>query len=315
MRDLETARFYSILIDESTDIATDHTLIQYVCYVLDGCVSTKFLELTELPRGTAPAIPQTLLKVLEKKMIPVGKVCSMATDGCSVMVGVQSAGVTTRLKQINPWVLSTHCIARRLALARGQAADSDRYLKRYQDMINAIYKFHHYSGKHSAILKEMQAILNSAERKFKQTFHTRWLSFDGAVDAILANLDPLISALIGDSDSDPSAEGLLKFISNFSLLVSTHFLCDVLPLLSRLSKSFQQQQVDFTAISDGVSVTVAALESLKSTPGPRLRKYLGDIPDIPQEYFYFMGHQISDTCSQTQCSDISKNRDTFIDHT
>ena len=114
------------------------------------------------------------------------------------MVGARS-GVTTRMKQINPYVLSTHCIVHRLTLVCGQDADSDQYLKRYQDMINAIYKFHHYSGKHSANLKEMQAILNStrAERKFKQTFHTRWLSFDGAVDAILANLDPLISALIG----------------------------------------------------------------------------------------------------------------------
>ena len=72
MKDLETARFYSILTDESTDIATDHTLIIYACYVLDGCVSTKFLELTELPRGTAPAILQTLLKVTEEKKIPVG---------------------------------------------------------------------------------------------------------------------------------------------------------------------------------------------------------------------------------------------------
>ena len=137
-------------------------------------------------------------------------------------------------------MLSTHCIVHRLALACGQAADSDRYLKRYLHMINAIYKFHHYSGKHSANLKEMQATLNSAERKFKQTFHTRWLSFDGPIDAILANLDPLISALIGDSDPDQSAKGLLKFISNFSFLVTTHFLCDVLPLLSRLSKIFQQ---------------------------------------------------------------------------
>ena len=85
MKNLETARFYSILINESTNIATDHTLIIYVRYVLDGCVSTKFLELTELPRGTAPAILQTLLKVLEEKKIPVGKVCGMATDGCSVM--------------------------------------------------------------------------------------------------------------------------------------------------------------------------------------------------------------------------------------
>ena len=49
------------------------------------------------------------------------------------------------MKQIN------HCIAHCLALACGQAADSDHYLKRY-----LIY----YSGKHSLNLTKVQAVLN-----------------------------------------------------------------------------------------------------------------------------------------------------------
>jgi hypothetical protein len=70
--------------------------------------------------------------VLEGKNLSTNRICGIATDGCNVMTGVLS-GVTTPIFRI----------AHRLALACGQAADGDRYLKRYQEMVNSIYKHHH----------------------------------------------------------------------------------------------------------------------------------------------------------------------------
>ena len=51
------------------------------------------------------------------------KLFGVATDGASVMTGVRS-GVTTRMKERNPFIVATHCIAHRLALASGKAADT-----------------------------------------------------------------------------------------------------------------------------------------------------------------------------------------------
>ena len=55
-KDLSSSKFYSLMIDESTDIATDHNLVMYMRYVLDGEVHSRFLGLAELPVGTAPEI-------------------------------------------------------------------------------------------------------------------------------------------------------------------------------------------------------------------------------------------------------------------
>ena len=82
-----------------------------------------------------------LYKVLFEKYI------SVATDGASVMTGIRS-GVTTRLGEQNPFIIKSHCVAHGLALAASQAANSDNYLKKYQDTINEIYKYYHYSSKH-----------------------------------------------------------------------------------------------------------------------------------------------------------------------
>ena len=95
-----------------------------------------FLGLVELPGGTAPEIVDTVLKVFTAKSISLEKLCGVATDGASVMVGCRT-GVTTRL---NPFILSVHCIAHRLALASGQAADSVQYVKLY---VNNIYRYFH----------------------------------------------------------------------------------------------------------------------------------------------------------------------------
>ena len=130
-----------------------------------------FFEIAELSNGTASAIFETVLRIMDRKELPLEKAYGMATDGASVMVGVR-AGVTTLMKKKNPFMLSTHCIAHRLALASGQAADSVPYIKKYQQYINTIYKYYHYSPKHWSKLKEMQIILQCAETKFKQTFHT-----------------------------------------------------------------------------------------------------------------------------------------------
>ena len=120
------------------------------------------------------------------------------------------------------------------------------------------------------------------------------------MEAILANIDPFITALISNSESDHTAKGILSFISTFQFLATTHFLTDVLVLLSHLSKTFQRQCVDFTAASDGVESTVAALNSFKLAPGPRLQKFMSEVPDEHDftDSFYFKEQKVSDSITQ-----------------
>ena len=94
--------------------------------------------------------------------MPLDKLCGIAIDGASVMVGCQT-GVTTQLKEKNPYLLSIHCIAHQLALASVQAADSVPYIKQCQLYINSIYKYFHCSTKHMHKLKEIQSVLQLAE--------------------------------------------------------------------------------------------------------------------------------------------------------
>ena len=104
----------------------------------------------------------------------------------------------------------------------------------------------------------------------------------------------------------------------FSFLATTYLLADILPVLARLSKRFQRSQVDFTTVTDGVSITTSTLATFKSTPGPKLEKFLSQVPATPSssQSFFYMGHKISD--SQKQGDDFDRNRrnlnDTLVDN-
>lgn len=270
---LSNAEFYSLLIDESTDIATDHNQITYMCYVtyvLNGEVFTRFLSLVEFP-GTANEIVDTVSTICTARTLSLQKLWRVASDGASVMVGCHN-GVTSQLKTKNPFLKSIHCIAHRLALASEQAADNIPYLQQYQLYINNVYKYFHCSMKHVAKLKEIQAVLDMADRKFHGVVHTHWLLFEGAVDAIAASLEPLYAE---ECSSDPTAGGILKFMESFKFVATTFLLADVFPVLAQLDKRFQRSQVDFfTTVNLKDSRVTSTLESFKLTAGLKLKSSL-----------------------------------------
>ena len=62
----------------SIDIATNHKLITYLRFVLDGEVCSRFLYLVELPGGMAPQIVNAVLEVFQSKSLSLEKPCGVA---------------------------------------------------------------------------------------------------------------------------------------------------------------------------------------------------------------------------------------------
>ena len=51
LKQLRAVRYYSIMINESTNISTSQMLITYVRFLFGGAVSTRFLQIVDLPGG------------------------------------------------------------------------------------------------------------------------------------------------------------------------------------------------------------------------------------------------------------------------
>ena len=98
--------YFSLMIDETTDVAVLNEMVIYARYIENGKVSTSFLKICELFNGTADTIETTLVAYMEDKGLSMSKMVGLGTDGASVMTGVRN-GVGARFYQLCVSSLST----------------------------------------------------------------------------------------------------------------------------------------------------------------------------------------------------------------
>ena len=132
VQQLKSSHFYSLLIDESTDVAILKQLVVVArCVLPSGVVETMFLDICDVQDGTASTIEQSLLQCLERYGLDISNLRGFGSDGAAVMVGRRD-GVAARLKARQPRLLAVHCINHRLALAAAHAADQIPYLQKFK---------------------------------------------------------------------------------------------------------------------------------------------------------------------------------------
>jgi hypothetical protein len=211
---------FSIMLDESTDVSVSQNVVVYVRYLasVGGKVTpvTRFLGIKQLSVATAESIFCELVSLLGSFNFKLDKLVGVSTDGAFVMVGCKS-GVVTRLRQVTSGLLATHCIAHRLALGK------IRYLVKFQDVLNSMFKYFASSPKNMSKLQAIEAVLQSFQTHLQQVFHTRWLSFEGSVQAVVVNYPSLVSVFIEDN----SAKAL---VMHKPITTSYKFLYTTLPV-------------------------------------------------------------------------------------
>ncbi|CAG8712592.1 5226_t:CDS:2, partial [Cetraspora pellucida] len=102
-----------IIVDESTDISTESHLIIYVKYLINGIIKIQFLSLLQIENSDAKFIYNTIINPFVTRNLQ-HKIFAFTSDGASV---IRENGIATQMKQINPYIFTTHYIVHRLALA------------------------------------------------------------------------------------------------------------------------------------------------------------------------------------------------------
>ena len=204
---LTKSKLYSLLTDESTDIAVKKQLVLVARYLVGGVVTTAFINIRDIPDGIADIIVQAILSYLSFKSVDIHKLRGFASDGANVMVGRHN-GVAAQLKNSSPSLISIHCVNHRLALAAS-----------------------------------IEAILD--DLRIKEAKDVRWLSHDAAIASMLRILPSLIVSLDREDSErgEPIESGLLRFVKTYNFVATAHLLHKVLPHISRLSLIFQKMLI------------------------------------------------------------------------
>ena len=259
---------YAITIDESTDRGNKKRLLIYVDYLVNGAKETRFLSNVQITTGTADAetITKCVLAELASYELDPEDMSGIGTDGASVMTGRKN-GVVVKLKQHSPNLIGVHCAAHRCALATSQAANSIDEIKAYARTVSNVFYYFSNSALRQNKLHEIQQLLELPELKYAEVHSVRWPSLDRVVQILYRTYPALVVALEHEATSNPTARGLLAEVQQYKFIMVTHMLLDILPFLSRMSKVFQTESVDFSKIKPIVDCTVSALKDLKECPG------------------------------------------------
>ncbi|XP_078581210.1 zinc finger protein 862-like [Branchiostoma floridae x Branchiostoma japonicum] len=265
---IRNSPYFSLMIDETTDVAVTKQLIIYARYLTEKHkVKTSFLGIVAIDDGKADTIVAAIQAFLTSVDLDINRMAGFGSDGAAVMVGRRN-GVAAQLRAANGKLVNVHCIAHRLALSAAQGADGIPYLQKWKDLLGQLYRFYEYSPVRMAGLKNIQKVLDSSV-KLVQAKDVRWLSHDAAVKALRKTFAAVVMSLEREATerSEAAARGLALFLKDFKFCATLMMMSDILPKLTKLSKVFQRKDVNFSDIHDRVGDTIDGLMKLKQTPG------------------------------------------------
>ena len=167
------------MIDESTDISVTGHLVVFATIIEEGVALIVFLGLLEIEGGKKDAsiIFECLVNHLKYWELDLCKCVVFGSDGASTMVG-SHGGVATKLKNnLNPFILSCHCVDHKTNLASLDAskASNCKVISDEVDMIlNAIASYFNSSSKRKHALTNLQVIFFYAKKTMKRYHKIRW---------------------------------------------------------------------------------------------------------------------------------------------
>ncbi|CAH0551119.1 unnamed protein product [Brassicogethes aeneus] len=181
--------FYSVIIDETTDISTKKCLAVLVRYFKNSKTVDAFLGLLELENNsTAASIYESLTNYLTSSEVNIEHMVGFAADNCATMMGHLN-GVQALLKKRLPNLVVVGCSSHSFNLCSSYACA--KIPKEVDELIKDIYAHFSHSSKRNNALKEFQVFCELKPHKILRLSETRWLSLQQVVDRVLEQYNAL----------------------------------------------------------------------------------------------------------------------------
>lgn len=175
LREILNNSYFSLLIDECTDITVKSGLAIVVRVKYDDFIRDRFLGLIELHDGTAENIFTTIKHFFGENNISLKNLVGFSADNCSTMMGIKN-GVQAKLKEECPNLFVQGCMCHILNLCAKKAANE--IPKSILELISAI-KFHfaNSTSRREEFLK-FQEYFGTPTHSILNASSTRWLSLE-----------------------------------------------------------------------------------------------------------------------------------------
>ncbi len=175
LEEVKSAKFYSIIADEVTDVSNKEEWSLVIRYIHDGQIREVFVDFLQVERITGKFLGNAILKWLRNHSISPADMRGQCYDGASNMSGARS-GAKAVVQKDAPKAMYIHCAAHRLNLSIVSACGIQAF-KNAESYVGEIARFFGYSPKRQRLLdKAIEASSQSSKaKKMKDSCRTRWV--------------------------------------------------------------------------------------------------------------------------------------------
>ncbi|XP_022183319.1 zinc finger MYM-type protein 6-like [Myzus persicae] len=240
---MKNSPFYSIQLDESTDVSNKALLLCFVRVEYGGGLQEELLCSLNLPgRTTSSEIFEALDSYFQKHGIEWKKCIGICTDGAANMVGHLS-GIVAKVKNVgHPDILSTHCILHHEQLASKKI--SPELYEVLSDVIKIVNHIRH-KALNSRLFESLCEEMCSQYTHLLLRAEVRWLS-RGKILTRLFTLREEVKLFFQQQNNVKFQELLF----NDEWVAKLAYLADIFSLLNELNISIQGQLKDVFTVRD-----------------------------------------------------------------
>lgn len=250
---VKKGRFFSIMVDETTDVSTQEQLSFCVRYLdtENTVLCEDFLGFVAVNDLTGEGLTETILKMMAEFGLSLNDLRGQCYDGGANMAG-KLRGVQSRISKKQPLALYTHCFSHCLNLALSKSC-SLQAVRNVMGTIGEICNFVRNSVKRTELLQQIigKKFPESKVKRLKPLCETRWverhdsvLLFREMLPAVLEFLEDIISQAEGQPLT--SANGMIFAITQFQFLVTLEIIVELLSVTLPLSRQFQDPSIDLS---------------------------------------------------------------------
>lgn len=296
IENIQKARYYSILFDETTDQAHIEQMVLVIRYLDGNVIKEQFLRFIDAYRYVANLDSENskndseaaserasvehkltgkmLAKIVCEYLTNLGldlQYCvGIGTDGCSVMTSDAKGAVSELLKSaVNAKHVSCYNHVLNNSIAQSSKVQSVRNIT---GVIKEVLAFFNQSSKRNFVIKSLMGrqLISLCETRWVER-HDSFILFDESLPHIIKSL----AEISGWSDNNSSKKATI-FIST---LCSTEFVTalkstiDILKITLPLSRFLQTVSLDLNRASEAVTNTISLLKERRND----CDKYFSDI--------------------------------------
>ncbi|XP_033325791.2 uncharacterized protein LOC117220178 isoform X1 [Megalopta genalis] len=235
-------KFFSTLVDESTDVSNDKNLCILVRYVDEGAIVTYLLDYIKISKSNAENLYKCFIYALQKNNLDIANLVGVCIDNANVMLEKHNSFVS-RILAKNSEVVIVPCTCHCMHLI---AYSATKCLP--TEIVSVIYKIYNYfsrSPKRQNMWNETFKIFNIGERKIIQPSPTRWLMLRKSINIILMQFPALVQFFLDAfvTDNTESVTYIFKILNNRLTKVYLEFLKYILGVMNKYNLLFQSNDV------------------------------------------------------------------------